>query len=176
MQTRIFHVVLSLAAAVALQACLAGKQLPTGPARPSGVRGSYTLLLYGCHYPEDIKDVAFLIPEGSRYTFEIYDLATSFKTEAAVPADQALAKADSFVRCSSRKVSQSLLRRIVDDSGATVGYEVRPLYFPLEFGRLDVLLVSYALQDGTIRAYIKLDPDVEKAIESSGSDRDRSDR
>jgi hypothetical protein len=87
----------------------------------------------------------------------------------SVPGPQALADAEAFVRCSVRLLSGTQLRRIIDDTGGTIGYEVRPLYSPLEFGRLDVLHVSYSLQEGTVRTYIRLDPDVERALESPGA-------
>jgi hypothetical protein len=159
-----------------LQACAAVKQLDTSSADPADLQGrAYTLLLYGCHYPEDIKNLAVLVDEGSRYPVEIFDIPSSYKVKKGVPGPEALKEADSFVRCSTRRVSQTQLRRIADDAGGTIGYEVRPIYFPLEFGQTDVLLVSYSLQNGTVRTYIRLDRDVERALESSGSkDRDSS--
>ncbi|MGE5172289.1 MAG: hypothetical protein ACM3MD_00515 [Betaproteobacteria bacterium] len=157
-----------------LTACVPGKQLITRPADPAEVKGTYTLLLYGCHYPADIKNVAILIDEGSRYPLEIYDLDTSYKVKKGVPAQQALSEADSFVRCSTHRIWQTHLLRIPDDGGGTIGYEIRPLYLPLEFGLPDVLRVSYALKDGMVRAYIRLDPNVEKELEESGSKKQNS--
>jgi len=154
-----------------LQACAIGKQLATAPADPAELTGSYTLFLYGCHYPDDIKNVALLLDEKSTYPLEIYDLPTSYQVKKGVPGPQALADADAFVRCSVRLLSGTQLRRILDETGGTMGYEVRPLYSPLEFGRLDVLHVSYSLQNGIVRTYIRLDPDVERALESPGADR-----
>ncbi len=166
--TRYWYLVPLLA--FTLQACVAGKQLATSSANPADLQGNYTLLLYGCHYPADIKNLAVLVDEGSRYPVEIYDLPTSYQVKKGVSGPQALKEADSFVRCSTRRVSGTQLRRITDDAGGTIGYEVRPLYFPLEFGQTDVLFVSYSLQNGTVRTYIRLDPDVERALES-GADR-----
>ena len=160
---------LMLGVGVVLTACVPGKQLLARAADPAEVKGTYTLLLYGCHYPDDIKNVAILVAEGSRYPLEIYDLDTSYKVKKGVPAQQALSEADSFVRCSAHRIWQTHLFRIPDDSGGTIGYEIRPLYLPLEFGFPDVLLISYALKDGTVRAYIKLDPNVEKELEDTGS-------
>ncbi len=160
-----------------LQACAAGKQLATSSANPAEVQGrTYTLLLYGCHYPVDIKNLALLVDEGSKYPVEIFDIPTSYQVKKGVPGPEALKEADSFVRCSTRRVSGTQLRRISDDAGGTIGYEVRPLYFPLEFGITDVMLVSYSLQHGTVKTYIRLDPDVERAIESVGSDDHHSSR
>jgi len=154
-----------------LQACAIGKQLATTPADPAELTGSYTLLLYGCHYPDDIKNIALLLDEKSTYPLEIYDLPTSYQVKKGVPGPEALADADVFVRCSVRLLSGTQLRRILDETGGTLGYEVRPLYSPLEFGRLDVLHISYSLQNGTVRTYIRLDPDVERALEFTGADR-----
>ncbi len=153
-----------------LQACGAGKQLTTGSADPAALKGAYTLLLYGCHYPDDIKNLAVLLEDGSRYPVEIYDTPTSYQVKKGLTGPQAFKEADSFVRCSVRHATQTQLRRIIDDAGGTIGYEVRPLYSPLEFGRSDVLFVSYSLRNGTVRAYIRLDPDLERALESPGPD------
>ncbi len=156
--------------ALTLQACAAGKQLATGPADAAELKGTYTLLLYGCHYSDDIKNLAVLVDEGSRYPVEIYDTPTSYQVKKGLTGPQALREADSFVRCSIRRVVQTQLRRIMDEAGGTIGYEARPLYSPLEFGRTDVLLVSYSLQSGIVRTYIRLDPDLERTLESPGPD------
>lgn len=154
--------------AVTLSACVAGKQLATGSADAAELKGTYTLLQYGCHYPDDIKNLAILIDEGSGYPVEIYDTPTSYQVKKGLSGPQALKEAGSFVRCSVRRVTEAPLRRIMDAAGGTIGYEVRPLYSPLEFGKTDVLLVSYSLKNGTVRTYIRLDPDVERALESPG--------
>ena len=161
---------------VVLTACVPGKQLLARAADPAEVKGAYTLLLYGCHYPDDIKNVALLVAEGSRYPLEIYDLDTSYKVKKGVPAQQALSEAYSFVRCSPHRIWQPQLLRIPYDSGGTIGYEIRPLYLPLEFGFPDVLLISYALKDGMVRAYIRLDPNVERELEDTGSKERNSER
>lgn len=150
-----------------LQSCAFGKQFATTSADPADLKGTYTLLLYGCHYPADARNIAILIEERSKYSLEIHDLPTSFQEKGGVPGPQALKEADSFVRCSVHRVSETVLRRITDDAGGTIGFEVRPLYHWLEFGITDVLLVSYALQkNGTVRTYVRLDPEVDKMLES----------
>ena len=156
--------------AVLMQACVGGTLLMTGPAGPADLQGTYSLYLYGCHYPEDIKNVAFLVPEGSTYAFEIYDLPTSYQVKRGVAGQLALSEAETFARCSTHRVNQTQIRRVKDAEGGTVAFEIRPLYFPLEFGQLDVMFVTYTLRDGTIRTTVRLDPDVERALESSGSD------
>ncbi len=140
---------------ISLQSCMLGTQLNTTSADPKLITGTYTLLLYGCHYPDQIDNVAILVDKNSRYPLQIYDINTSYSVENEVPAQQAIEKADAFVRCSSHRVSQTQLTRIPDDSNGTVGYEVRPLYVPTEFGTPDVLIINYSLKDGKILTYIK---------------------
>ncbi len=153
-----------------LHACVPRNQLMTSAAGPDDIKGTYSLMLYGCHYPAQINNVAILVAENSKYPVEIYDLDTSYKLKKDVPARQALAEADSFVRCSSYRIWQTQLRRIPDDSGGTIGYEVRPLYLPYEFGMPDVLLVSYSIHNGVVRVSIKVNRDVEREIEGLGGD------
>jgi hypothetical protein len=145
----------------ALQAPAAGKQLRTESADRAAVKGAYTMLLYGCRYPDDIENAAILVTEGSKYPVEIYALDTRYKVKKGVSAQQALDEADTFVRCSVHTVWQTQVRRIRDESGGTIGYEVRPLYFPYDVGAADVLLISYALKDGKVRVYIRLTPEME---------------
>ena len=132
---------LTLLLTAMLTACMAGKRVDTTAAEPTTVTGTYTLLLYGCHYPAEVDNVAILVAENSKYPLEIYDLDTSYRVKKGVPAQQALTEADSFVRCSTYRIWQTQLRRIPDGSGGTVGYELRPLYLPYEFGFPDVLLI-----------------------------------
>jgi hypothetical protein len=156
---------------MAITACAPGMQLLTTGVQKAEVKGTFTLLLYGCHYPDDVKNVAILLDEGNTQPFEIYDIKTSYKVKKGISAQEALSQADSFVKCSTRRVTDTELRRIPDGSGGILGYELRPLYFPLEFGSSDIMLISYSLKDGMIRAYIRLLPDVERQIEAVGSDR-----
>jgi hypothetical protein len=144
-----------------LQACAAGKQLRTEPAGQAAITGTYTVLLYGCRYPDDIENAAILVSEGGRYPVEIYAPDTRYKVKKGLDAQNALAEANAFVKCGVHTVWQTQMRRIRDDDGGTIGYEVRPLYFPYDVGAADVLLISYALEGGKVRAYIRLTPDME---------------
>lgn len=159
-----------------LQGCVTGGYLATSPAQPAEITGTYTLLLYGCHYPADIKNLAILVHDASPYPVEIYDIDTSYKVKKGLSAENALKEAEAFVRCSDmRKITGTEIRRIPVDKGGTVGFEVWAEYLPIEFGITDVLQVNYRLTEGKVRVYIRLDPDVERALEASGSD-NRADR
>ncbi len=159
--------------ALTLNGCVPGKHLMPSDAKPAEMTGNYTLLLYGCHYASEVKNAAFFVEEGSKYPLEIFDLDSSYKTIKGLTVQQALAKAESFLRCSSYAVWQTVLRRIPDDSGGTIGYEMRPLYIPYQLGQADVLDINYFLKNEKVRAYIMLDRNVERNLEAAG-DSDRS--
>lgn len=157
-------------------ACAPGKRLPVSPITQTEISGTVTLYLYGCRYPADVKNAAFLIREEAGYTFDIFDLATSYTTKRGVPAAQALREAQAFLQCTNRRVTSTALRRVSDDTGGILGYEMRPLYFPLEFGVPDILLISYVLRDRVVSAYIEYQPGVENTIENVGPDNRDSSR
>jgi hypothetical protein len=143
---------------LALQACVAGKQLRTDSAAPASIQGTYDLYLYGCRYSDDIENAAILVDVSSGYPFEVFARETLYKVKKGLSAEQALAEANTFIRCSFYTVWQTRLRSISDDAGKTVGFDLVPRYNPLEFGTGDIMLISYALRNGTITAYIREDP------------------
>ena len=72
-----------------------------------------------------------------------------------VPGKEALAEAEAFAKFNP-SFWKARLRGIVDPSGALIGYEVRPLYSPLDFGYPDVFDVDYLLKDKTVTVMIAL--------------------
>jgi len=146
------------------QAYAASKQLMTESAGQAAITGTYTVLLYGCRYQDDIENAVILVSEESRYPVEIYAPDTRYKVKKGLDAQKALAEANAFVKCGVHTVWQTQMRRIRDDNGGTIGYEVRPLYFPYDVGAADVLLISYALKDGKVMAYIRLTPAMENRL------------
>lgn len=146
-----------------LQAC-AGVRLVSQPADPAGVRGVYSLYLYGCRYPDDIENAAFLIARDAAYPFELYTLESSYTIKQGLTAREALAEADRFLRCGMHSVWYARLRRIPDDANRTFGYEIVPVYVPYDVGTDDVLLITYALRDGKVRAVIRPTPRMERDL------------
>jgi len=149
-----------------IQGCSLGTQLRTESADPKGIEGTYDLFTYGCRYPTDIEHAAFLIAPEKAGMVELYVLDTSYKVKRGIPADQALAEADTHVRCGVRKVVAISVHRIPDGSGGTLGFEVLPRYSVTEVGEVDPLDVSYSLKDGKITVYIRLSPDVKRKMTS----------
>ena len=159
-----------------LSACMsiAGNHLKTETAKPSEVTGTYTLLLYGCRYPDDLENVAILDKEGGPYPVEIYAPASRYRIKSGLTADEALREAGQFVKCSVH-YQESRMSGISDPAGAIIGYEVRPLYSPIRFGMYDVLNIQYVMREGKIVVYIKLDPTVDMELRDEGG-RDRNGR
>lgn len=150
---------------LALVACVPGTFLKTGPEKPDDLmKGTYTLFLYGCSYPARPDNAVILVPEGGRHPFEIYGPAFEYKVKTGVPAEAAFKEAEQFLTCSTY-YRKPQLRRVLDLAGSTIGYELRPLYSPMDFGRDDVLTVMHKLtEDGRVIVFIRLDQDVERMI------------
>lgn len=157
-----------------LQGCITGTQLVATSTDPVGVKGTYTLLLYGCRYPDDIENMTVLVDEAGPYPVELYAPSFMYKTTKGLPASQALADAEAFITCGFHKTWQSQFRKIPDTAGRTIGYEMKPLYVSWEIGVPEVLLSSYTLKDGKVTVYIELDPLLKRRNEG-GSGNNSSD-
>jgi len=55
-----------------LSSCAPGLYLKTSSVQPGEITGTYTLILYGARYSNDIENVAILAREGTGYAFEVY--------------------------------------------------------------------------------------------------------
>jgi hypothetical protein len=166
---QILDVAAALIVIFIIQGCSHSTQLRTETADPKGIEGTYDLFTYGCRYPTDIEHAAFLIAPGKAGMVELYVPATSYKVKRGIPAEQALAEANTHIRCGVRTVAAIRVHRIPDGSGGTLGFEILPRYLATEVGGMDPLNVSYSLKDGKITVYIRLLPDVEKMLYGSPS-------
>ncbi len=160
---------------VSLTACMsAGTRLLPQPADRSEVRGTYTLMLYGCRYAGDVENMAILVNEAGPLPVEIFAPNFMYTVKKGLLSPQALDEAETFVKCSFHSLWYSTLRKVLDTTGNAVAYEVKPLYLPWEFGVPEVLQSSYFLKGGKVVLYIRLDPFVENRIEHDGRGRDGS--
>jgi hypothetical protein len=163
-----FKVAVALIVIFTVQGCSLGAPLLTETADPKSLEGTYDLFLYGCRYPNDIEHAAFLITPDKAGMVELYVLATSYKVKRGVPAEQALAEANTHVRCGVRTVETVRVHRIPDGSGGTLGFEVLPRYPTTDVGGMDPVNVSYTLKDGKIIIYISVSPVAERQLKRSG--------
>jgi len=144
---------------IALISLSGGNHLKTEVANLADVQGKFTLLLYGCSSRDDLANIAILDKEGDPYSFEIYAPDSSYTTKAGLNAAEALQEAERFVRCNFQS-GRSQLRRILSPAGVGIGFELRPLYSIVTFGKDDVLDVRYLIKDRKIVVQIDLDPSI----------------
>jgi hypothetical protein len=158
--------------AMALGSCALGNRLDIKSTTESSVKGSYTLILYGCTYQDDLETIAILAKEGSPYVFEPFAPDFNYRTIKGVPAKEALEGARKFVGCHTG-FHRAQLGELVDAKGDSLGFEVRPLYFPFVFGMDDVLDTDYRIKDGKVVVKIKLLPSVGKMLSGGSEGHDR---
>lgn len=139
------------------------KPLKTVAAMPADASGTFTLILYGANYLDDLETIAILDYEGDEYHFEPYAPAFNFKVKKGVQAQEALEETEEFVSFHS-SFWKSQLSEIINEEGITIGYEVRPLYRPFIYGISDILEVYYWLKEnGKVKTIIRLNNSVESA-------------
>jgi hypothetical protein len=144
--------------------CAQGVYLTTVPVNTHEIEGTYALILYGGRYSSDIENIAVLDKEGDQYTFIVYAPEFDYKVKKHVPAKEALAEAEAFVRF-HYAFWKAQLKGIVDPSGIPIGYEVRPLYYPMDFGYPDVLDVDYILKkDNNVTVMISLKRELRRRL------------
>lgn len=146
-----------------INSCVPSVYLNTIPVDPREIEGTYALILYGGRHSSDIENVAILDKEGDQYTFMVYAPEFDYKVKKHVPAKEAFAEAGAFVRF-HHAFWKAQLRGIVDPSGMLIGYEVRPLYSPLDFGYPDVLEVDYLIRENTVTVRIDLKRELRRRL------------
>jgi hypothetical protein len=139
------------------------KPLEVVIADPSEVKGTFTLILYGGNYLDDLETIAILDSEGDEYTLAPYAPDFEYRVQKGVQAEEALSTAQKFVSFHP-SFRRSQLSKILDKNGNIIGYELRPLYMPIAVGMVgDVLDVYYWLKEGgRVKVTIKLVPSLER--------------
>lgn len=160
-----------LAVFMLIGACAPRQGLRTEPAAPMAMSGSYSLILFGCRYLDDPETVAIFDREGDRYRFEPFSPEFNYRVEKALSAEIALEKARKFINCHT-SVRGERLSSVSDEKGVVLGYELRPLYFPLTYGVDDILLTDYRIQEDKVVVGIRVIPSVERMISGGFNDRD----
>ncbi|OGW36910.1 MAG: hypothetical protein A2Y97_05265 [Nitrospirae bacterium RBG_13_39_12] len=146
------------------------RPLNTLEATAADITGTYTLILYGRGFSDDLETIAILDKEGDQYTFEPYAPDFDYILKHQVKAKDALKEAENFIsfHYSFWKLQ---LSRIIDKKGNTIAYEARPLYLPFTFGVSDVLEVSYWFKEsGRVKILIRLIPSIERTRFPGGAD------
>jgi hypothetical protein len=76
-------------------------------------------------------------------------------------AHDALHEAMSFVNW-HHAYKHTQIKKITNNRGEILGYELRPLYRPLRYGVSDVLNINYSLKNQIVSIFIRLKPYIEK--------------
>jgi hypothetical protein len=146
------------------------KPLKTEKAKVDDVTGSFTLILYGGRFSDDIETIAILDREGDQYTFEPYAPEFDYRIKKGVQAKDAIREAEKFVSFHN-SFWRSQLSKIIDNKGNPIGYELRPLYLPFSYGISDVMDVYYWRKEGNkVKVTIRLTPLIERLRVTGGDD------
>ena len=138
------------------------RPLKTESAQAAEIKGIFTLILYGGSYADDLETVAILDTEGDQYTFDVFAPDFDYSVRKGMPAKEALKEAEKFVSFHPA-FWQTQLSKILDTGGNVIGFEIRPLYLPITYGRSDLLDIYYwSKEGGKIKVTIKLIPSVDK--------------
>ncbi len=149
--------------ALFLSSCATDRLLRTEYSKDKELKGAFTLILYGSRHLNDIETIAILDIEDDGYTIEPYAPEFDYRIKKGISAEEAFKEAEHFVSWHS-SFYRAALNKIIDEKGATIGYELRPLYHPLTFGFADVLDVDYVMKGDKVVVRIKLIPSVERML------------
>jgi hypothetical protein len=127
---------------VAALSCSPGQYLRTEINSTGDISGNITLILYRGAGP---MKVAVFDIEGDDYSFEMYGSKHNYVVENRVPAEIALTEAMQFIDSQRHR-----MKKVLDEKGSIIGYELRPLYNSLRYGSQDILDVSYRIADNKV--------------------------
>jgi len=148
---------------ISITSCTTGRGLIKDEVRTDIITGTFTVILYGARFSNDLENVAILDVEGDRYKIEIFAPDFDYRVKTGVPAGEAVRMAERFIAFHpSFKYPQVV--QIKDPEGVVIGYEFRPLYSPSEFGFFDVLDIHYRLKDDKVIVKIELVPEIRQPL------------
>lgn len=134
------------------------KPLKTERADVAEIKWTFTLILYGGRYSDDLETVAILDSEGDPYHFEPFAPDFDYRIKKGMQAKDAIAEAEKFVSFHNA-FWRSQLRKILDNNDNAIGYELRPLYLNFVYGMSDLMDIYYWLKEGgKVKVTIKLIP------------------
>jgi hypothetical protein len=146
------------------------REIRTEDAADNEVSGTYSLILYGGRHGNDLETVAILDREDDSYTIVPYTPDFDYRIIKHLPAKEALVYSYRFVGFHP-SFSRAQLARIVNSSGAVIGYEIRPLYMRFTYGLADVLDISYWRKGEEVFVKMKLKQSIEMMIMDGGDGR-----
>jgi hypothetical protein len=91
-----------------------------------------------------------------------------YTSTPGMSGQEALQAAVSFVQ-KNPSFTRVVVSGILDPSGRTIGYEVRPMFSPIDYGAEDVMSITYMLKGpGTVEAHVDVIERVQNELSSQG--------
>jgi hypothetical protein len=131
--------------------------LQTRTAGAVDTASTYSLIKYGRHYGDVYSSVAFIVPERGKYTFSIFKPDFEYKVVKGVSSAQVVEMAQTFVK-GDPQIKEVQLNGIIGPGGDITGYEVRPIYRSILFGKEDILIIGYFLNESN-EIQVRIDVD-----------------
>ncbi|HSW64177.1 MAG TPA: hypothetical protein VLH56_12850 [Dissulfurispiraceae bacterium] len=131
---------------------------------PGEISGTWSVIVYGGRHANDLETIGFFDREDDDYSIVINAPEFDYKITRSLATPDALTYAREAVGF-HRSFQSMHVSRIVAPDGYLVGYELRPLYPPFEFGYQDVLDVSYAWRGKTLVVSVRLKPQVRRQLD-----------
>ncbi len=140
-----------------LSSCTGGKHLRSNQVVDAGdIKGLFTLILYTTAHYDSLMTIAILDIEGDGYELVPYAPGYDYTTSKSVSGKDAVERSVNFIS-SHHAFNHYQTKRILDEAGNTIGYELRPLYQPFVYGEIDVLEVDYwHMGSSRVKVTIKL--------------------
>jgi hypothetical protein len=154
---RIFLYIAVVLLLLVLHSC-AGTGLRTASlADNERITGIFTVILYGTQEYESLNTIAFLDIEGDGYELNPSAPESNYTVIKNIQDQEAVEKALHFISTQNPDFRNAQTRRILDERGNTIGYELRPLYRKIVYGLSDVLRVHYSpMERGKVKVSISL--------------------
>lgn len=100
---------------VCIGSCTGPRYLKSVSTGPEEITGTCDMFLYGHRYADDFKNVAFLIPSGGKYAFELYAPEFDYHVRKGLSAGTARKRpsssSDFIIPSSARNGTRYLIKR-----------------------------------------------------------------
>lgn len=131
------------------------------------IKGQFNLIVYSNSFYNDPE--TFIILDRADDKMKILPYAPSFKYKIFPNLNEKEAlKVIGDIFNNPSLISFLKCMEIID-SGQTLGFDIKPVYFPWIFGITEPLETSYKKMGNTLNVYIRLNPRVERQINNGGN-------
>lgn len=134
------------------------------------LKGNFNVIIYGNSFINDPE--TFIILDNQEDTITISPYSSSFKYKILQSINKE--KSLQIIKDIFSSSAVSFIRyREIKEADRTLGFEIKPVYYPWIFGISEPLETTYKKNGNKIDVFIRLNPRVEKQIYNGGNtDRD----